>query len=90
MTALSPVRWLGWKGQWKTLLTAHHGLASRCLLMPSQELGLEGGERPLWRTKANCLRICAMGPVAVVYPDQVGHARVRMRVGLGWGRRQTI
>ncbi|KXZ53611.1 hypothetical protein GPECTOR_6g528 [Gonium pectorale] len=35
------------------------------------ELGLESGERPLWRTKANCLRICAMGPVAVVYPEQV-------------------
>ena len=36
-----------------------------------KELGLEGGERPVWRTKANCLRICALGPVAVVYPDQV-------------------
>ncbi len=23
------------------------------------------------RTKANCLRVCAMGPVAVVYPDGV-------------------
>jgi (2Fe-2S) ferredoxin len=25
----------------------------------------------LWRTKANCLRICANGPIAVVYPDGV-------------------
>ena len=25
----------------------------------------------IYRTKANCLRICQMGPVAVVYPDQV-------------------
>ncbi|PNH01672.1 hypothetical protein TSOC_012427 [Tetrabaena socialis] len=34
------------------------------------ELGLEAGEAPFWRTKANCLRICAMGPIAVVYPEQ--------------------
>ncbi|GFR44122.1 hypothetical protein Agub_g5285 [Astrephomene gubernaculifera] len=36
-----------------------------------KELGLEGGEVPVWRTKANCLRVCALGPIAVVYPDQV-------------------
>ncbi|KAG2496279.1 hypothetical protein HYH03_005512 [Edaphochlamys debaryana] len=41
-------------------------LKKRC-----KELGLESGEKPFWRTKANCLRICAMGPVAVVYPEQV-------------------
>lgn len=41
-------------------------LKKRC-----KELKLETGEKPLWRTKANCLRICAMGPVMVVYPDQV-------------------
>eukprot|EP00198_Chlamydomonas_reinhardtii_P003102 XP_001692438.1 predicted protein [Chlamydomonas reinhardtii] len=40
-------------------------LKKRC-----KELGLEGGEVPFWRTKANCLRVCAMGPVAVVYPEQ--------------------
>ena len=28
----------------------------------------EGG---IYRTKANCLRICCKGPVAVVYPDGV-------------------
>lgn len=35
-----------------------------------QELGLSdnGG---IFRTKANCLRICADGPTAVVYPDGV-------------------
>ncbi len=34
------------------------------------ELGLSGGPAPaVFRTKANCLRICARGPVAVVYPD---------------------
>jgi (2Fe-2S) ferredoxin len=32
------------------------------------ELGLDG---PVLRTKANCLRICEQGPIAVVYPDGV-------------------
>ena len=34
------------------------------------ELGLseQGG---ILRTKANCLRVCARGPIAVVYPDGV-------------------
>ncbi|KAF5828820.1 thioredoxin-like protein [Dunaliella salina] len=36
-----------------------------------KELGLERKEYPLWRTKADCLRICSKGPIAVVYPDQV-------------------
>lgn len=30
------------------------------------ELGI-----PVARTKANCLRICASGPIAVVYPDKI-------------------
>ncbi len=34
-----------------------------------QELGLTQGESIVFRTKANCLRICAQGPIAVVYPD---------------------
>jgi (2Fe-2S) ferredoxin len=34
------------------------------------ELGLVG-EGGVYRTKANCLRICQQGPVAVVYPDGV-------------------
>lgn len=25
----------------------------------------------LWRSKANCLRVCINGPIAVVYPDAV-------------------
>lgn len=33
-----------------------------------KELGLEGRVQ---RTKANCLRVCAFGPIAVVYPDGV-------------------
>jgi (2Fe-2S) ferredoxin len=31
------------------------------------QLELDRGE--VFRTKANCLRICAAGPIAVVYPD---------------------
>lgn len=33
-----------------------------------QELGL-AGQGGIFRTKANCLRICAGGPIAVVYPE---------------------
>ena len=33
------------------------------------ELGLGEGENCVYRTKANCLRICEHGPIAVVYPD---------------------
>jgi (2Fe-2S) ferredoxin len=33
------------------------------------ELGLGGGERIVYRTKANCLRMCEQGPIAVVYPE---------------------
>lgn len=38
------------------------------------ELGLTGAGGIL-RTKANCLRICTGGPVAVVYPEGVWYAR---------------
>lgn len=34
------------------------------------ELGLVG-EGSVYRTKANCLRVCQQGPVALVYPDGV-------------------
>lgn len=33
------------------------------------ELGLVGPNAAVVRTKANCLQICALGPVAVVYPE---------------------
>jgi (2Fe-2S) ferredoxin len=36
-----------------------------------KELGLQGPDRFVGRTKANCLRVCAQGPVAVVYPEGV-------------------
>lgn len=29
------------------------------------------GQAGIYRTKANCLRVCCNGPVAVVYPDGV-------------------
>lgn len=35
------------------------------------ELGLTKGERVVFRTKANCLRVCEKGPIAVVYPEGV-------------------
>ena len=33
------------------------------------ELGLMQGETCIYRTKANCLRVCEGGPIAVVYPE---------------------
>ena len=36
-----------------------------------KEVGLTGSARVVLRTRANCLRICARGPIAVVYPDGV-------------------
>lgn len=36
-----------------------------------KELGLTGPERLIFRTKANCLRVCVRGPIAVVYPEGV-------------------
>jgi (2Fe-2S) ferredoxin len=35
------------------------------------ELKLTQGENCVFRTKANCLKICEQGPIAVVYPDGV-------------------
>lgn len=33
------------------------------------ELNLAGPEPTVYRTKANCLRVCVQGPVALVYPE---------------------
>lgn len=33
------------------------------------ELGLTSGPRVVYRTKANCLRMCVQGPIALVYPE---------------------
>jgi (2Fe-2S) ferredoxin len=34
-----------------------------------RDLGLLTGENCVYRTKANCLRVCVSGPIAVVYPE---------------------
>ena len=34
-----------------------------------KELGIAKGEDCVYRTKANCLRVCENGPIAVVYPE---------------------
>jgi (2Fe-2S) ferredoxin len=36
-----------------------------------KELKLSGEEPRVFRTKANCLRVCERGPIAVVYPEGV-------------------
>ena len=38
------------------------------------ELGL-AGKGGIYRTKANCLKICVGGPIAVVYPEGVWYGR---------------
>jgi (2Fe-2S) ferredoxin len=50
------------------------GLASwEYLKRRLKELGLAGpaSATRVFRTKANCLRVCACGPVAVVYPEGI-------------------
>ncbi|HEY8507717.1 MAG TPA: ferredoxin [Steroidobacteraceae bacterium] len=36
-----------------------------------RELKLADAEQGVLRTKADCLRVCAFGPIAVVYPEGV-------------------
>lgn len=36
-----------------------------------RELGLQDGAGGVLRTRADCLRVCTAGPVAVVYPDGI-------------------
>lgn len=36
-----------------------------------KELKLAGPEPLVYRSKVNCLRVCARGPIAVVYPEAV-------------------
>ncbi len=36
-----------------------------------KELGLVGPQALVYRTKANCLQVCGLGPIAVVYPEGV-------------------
>jgi (2Fe-2S) ferredoxin len=34
-----------------------------------KELNLVGPQPLVYRTKANCLRVCTQGPIAIVYPE---------------------
>jgi (2Fe-2S) ferredoxin len=36
-----------------------------------KDLGLAGPEPLVYRSKANCLRVCSKGPIAIVYPEGV-------------------
>ncbi len=36
-----------------------------------KELGLTAPEPLVYRTKADCLRVCMSGPIAVVYPEGI-------------------
>ena len=36
-----------------------------------KELNLSGPQPLVYRTKVNCLRVCAEGPIAVVYPEGI-------------------
>ena len=36
-----------------------------------KELGLATEQASVFRTKANCLRVCLQGPIAVVYPEAI-------------------
>jgi (2Fe-2S) ferredoxin len=36
-----------------------------------KELNLTGPQPLVYRTKVNCLRVCAYGPIAVVYPEGI-------------------
>ena len=36
-----------------------------------KELRLAGPEPLVYRTKANCLRVCTHGPIAVIYPEGI-------------------
>jgi (2Fe-2S) ferredoxin len=46
--------------------------------VPAQPIEPAGGA--VLRTKADCLRICEMGPIAVVYPDAVWYHSVTVEV----------
>jgi (2Fe-2S) ferredoxin len=52
--------------------TKEDGLASwNYLKKRLEELGLTKADGCVYRTKANCLRVCQQGPIAVVYPEGV-------------------
>jgi (2Fe-2S) ferredoxin len=55
-----------------TCASQEHALESwKYLKRRLKELGLAGAQDGVLRTKADCLRICTGGPIAVVYPEGV-------------------
>lgn len=49
-----------------------------------QELNIDGASEicpiNIFRTKANCLRVCSQGPILVIYPDGVWYAQATPQV----------
>ncbi len=41
-----------------------------------KQLNITGADGPVFRTKCHCLRICAGGPIAVVYPEGTWYQNV--------------
>lgn len=74
--------------------TPEEGLASWTRLKAAvAELNRDPERPPIYRTKVGCLRICTLGPTAVVYPEGTWYAGMRgealeqmIREDLGEGR----